>query len=186
MPRAGLNQDAVVGAALAIVDEGGPEALTLAAVAARTGVATPSLYKHVKSLGELRGLLAVRLFGELEGRITRAVLGRSGDDALEALMRAYHDYATEHPHRYAAVPQQPDPDPAVQAAGERLAALFYAVLKGYGLDDDELVHATRVTRAALHGFASLQSGGAFGLPQDLAVTHQRLIETVLAGLRTGR
>ncbi|GGM08132.1 TetR-like C-terminal domain-containing protein [Dactylosporangium sucinum] len=186
MPRAGLNRDAVVAAALAIIDDGGPEALTLAAVAARTGVATPSLYKHVKNLGELRNLLAVRLFDEFTDRATRAVLGRSRDEAVEALMRAYHEYATEHPHRYAIVPQRPDPDPAVQAAGERFVALFFAVLKGYGLDDDELVHATRVARATLHGFAMLQIGGGFGLPQDVAVTHQRLIDTVLAGLRATR
>ncbi|WP_228718230.1 TetR family transcriptional regulator [Kitasatospora acidiphila] len=41
MPRAGLNPDAVVDHALALIDEDGPDALTLAAVAARAGVAAP-------------------------------------------------------------------------------------------------------------------------------------------------
>ncbi|MDX6207750.1 MAG: hypothetical protein QOE24_141, partial [Frankiales bacterium] len=39
--------------ALVIVDEHGLEALTLAAVAQRAGVAPPSLYKHVRSLDAL-------------------------------------------------------------------------------------------------------------------------------------
>src|SRR5258708_40077532 len=97
MPRAGLNRAAVADAALEIVDADGPAALTLAAVAARTGVATPSLYKHVGSLAELRSLVAVRILDELTAQATAAVLGRSGDEAREALMRAYHGYAARHP-----------------------------------------------------------------------------------------
>ncbi|GAA2590784.1 TetR/AcrR family transcriptional regulator [Dactylosporangium fulvum] len=186
MPRAGLNRTAVVDAALAIVDADGPAALTLAAVAARTGVATPSLYKHVGSLAELRRLIAVRLFDEFTATVTAVVLGRSGDAAMEALMRAYHEYATAHPNRYAFIPQQPDPDPEVNAAAERFVTLCFAVLKGYGFGDGDLVHATRVVRAAMHGFAILHISGGFGLPQDVAVTHQRLIETVLAGLKVTR
>ena len=39
MPRAGLNRDAVTALALEVLDEGGPDALTLRSVAAR--LATP-------------------------------------------------------------------------------------------------------------------------------------------------
>ena len=58
MPRAGLSTDGVVDVALAIVDEQGPEALSLSVVAARAGVAAPSLYKHVASVAELRSRVA--------------------------------------------------------------------------------------------------------------------------------
>ena len=43
MPRAALSADAVVAVAMDLLDEIGPAALTLSAVAARAGVATPSL-----------------------------------------------------------------------------------------------------------------------------------------------
>jgi hypothetical protein len=33
-----------------------------------------------------------------------AVLGRSGDDALRALMRAYRSYVVAHPERYTTPP----------------------------------------------------------------------------------
>ncbi|WP_432988301.1 TetR/AcrR family transcriptional regulator [Dactylosporangium sp. CA-233914] len=179
MPRAGLSPAAVVDAALRVVDAGGPAALTLAAVAGECGVATPSLYKHVASLAELRGRLAARIVDELTAEVTAAMLGRSGDGALEALMVAYHAYATRHPHRYALVPQRPDPgDAAVTAAGERFLAVVFAVFKGYDLDGDRLVHATRVLRAAMHGFAVLHTEGAFQLGQDLAESHRVLIETM--------
>ncbi|MEV4512062.1 TetR-like C-terminal domain-containing protein [Dactylosporangium sp. NPDC049525] len=182
MPRAGLSRDAVVDAALAIVDADGPAALTLAAVAARTGVATPSLYKHVGSLTELRNLLAVRLIDEFNAAATTAVIGLSGDAALEGLMRAYHRYAVTHPHRYALLPQAPDPDPAVAAAAGRFVELCFAVLRGYDLDDDEMVHAARITRATMHGFAVLHTSGGFGLPQDIDATLDRLIATVVHGI----
>ena len=180
MPRAGLSPAAVVDAALRVVDAAGPAALTLAAVAAQCGVATPSLYKHVAGLPELRALLAARLIDELTTVTTAAMLGRSGDDALEALMVAYHAYATESPHRYAMIPQRPDSDEAVTAAAGRMIAVVFAVFKAYDLTDDQVVHATRVLRAAMHGFATLQVEGSFQLAQDIATTHRVLIETMKA------
>ncbi|MFG2039462.1 TetR/AcrR family transcriptional regulator [Dactylosporangium sp. NPDC048998] len=180
MPRAGLSPTAVVDAALRVVDAGGPAALTLAAVAAECGVATPSLYKHVAGLAELRGRLAARILDEFTATATAAVLGRSGDDALEALMHAYHAYATQHPDRYALVPQRPDPDPLVSAAAGRFIAVVFAVFKGYDLADDQVVHATRVLRAAMHGFAVLQTEGSFQMAQDVAETHRVLVETMKA------
>ena len=191
MPRAGLSPDAVVGAALRVVDEHGPDALTLAAVAAECGVATPSLYKHVASLGDLRSRLAVRIVDDVTAAATTAVLGRSGDAALEALMIAYHHYALEFPARYALVPQRPDADPAadpaagaaVGAAAARFVAVCFAVLQGYDLDDDRLVHATRILRSAMHGFAQLRLSDGFQLGQDLEATHAVLVRT-MQGLRT--
>jgi AcrR family transcriptional regulator len=100
---------AVVSLAVAIVDEEGPAALPLSAVAARAGVATPSLYKHVRNLAELRELLSVRILNEMAEHVGAAVLGRSGDDALRALMEAWRSYVMRHPGRYAAVIQVPDP-----------------------------------------------------------------------------
>ena len=89
MPRAGLNGDAVVDAALAVVDENGPQALTLATVAARVGVATPSLYQHVAGLAQLRARVAARVLTEMTEVATDAVVGRSGDDAVATLMRRH-------------------------------------------------------------------------------------------------
>ncbi|WP_433218177.1 TetR/AcrR family transcriptional regulator [Dactylosporangium sp. CS-047395] len=178
MPRAGLSPGAVVDAALRIVDVGGPEVLTLAAVAGECGVATPSLYKHVAGLAELKALLAIRVLDEFTAAATAAMLGRSGDDALEALARAYYAFVTRHPNRYALVPQRAVADPGVTAAADRFLAVVFAVFKGYDLADDQVVHATRVLRAALHGFAVLRGG--FEMRQDVEVTLNVLIETLKA------
>lgn len=183
MPRAGLSTEAVVDAAVTVLDEGGPEALTLAAVATHTGVATPSLYKHVESLGELRRRVAVRSMNELADRLTAAVLGRSGDDALRAAMTAYRGYALEHPNRYAALPQHPVSDPDLAAAGGRVLQVILAVLDGYGLSGSEAIHVARSVRAAAHGFAALQTAGGFQLAEDPDASYGRLIDLLVAGLR---
>ncbi|MGW5362787.1 TetR/AcrR family transcriptional regulator [Actinopolymorpha pittospori] len=183
MPRAGLSTTAVVDAALAHVDKKGVEALTLAAVAEHTGVAAPSLYKHVRNLAELRRLLAVRALEEITGRLASAVMGRSGDDAVGALMRAWRAYASEHPNRYSMLPPDPLADPVLAEPGRRMLEVALAVLHGYGLGGAAAIHATRNIRAAMHGFASLEAAGGFGLSEDLDVSYDQLCEMVTAGLR---
>jgi AcrR family transcriptional regulator len=182
MPRAGLSTSAVVDAALAVVDEKGLSGLTLAAVAQRTGVATPSLYKHVGGLPDLRVLLGIRVIEDMAERFTTAVLGRSGDDAVTALLHAYRDYVRTHPARYAAMPLDPLHDPALAAAGGKLIEVVLAALRGYGLTDSAAIHTTRCLRSVAHGFASLEANGGFGLPEDLDATYDQLINLVLAGL----
>lgn len=182
MPRAGLNTEAVVDAALVVLDEQGVDGLTLAAVAAHTGVATPSLYKHVKGLGPLRALVGARVLDELADACGDAAMGRSGDDALAAVLHAYRRYAVDHPHRYAALPQQPGTDPEVTRAGERVVAVFLAVLRGYDLVGADAIHATRGFRAAAHGFTHLEIGGGFGLPEKIDDSYQALVDTLVTGL----
>lgn len=186
MPRAGLSPDAVVDAAVAVVDAGGPGALTLAAVAGRAGVATPSLYKHVRNLAELRQLVTSRVLEELAERLDDAALGRSGDDAVRALMRAYRSYVVEHPGRYSAMEQAADAPREDDPAADRLMAIIFATLRGYDLEGPELVHATRCLRSAVHGFAVLEAAGGFGLPEDLEASYELLITMVTGGLPRAR
>ncbi|KAB2342056.1 TetR/AcrR family transcriptional regulator [Actinomadura rudentiformis] len=180
MPRVGLSPDGVVDAAIAIVDAEGPAALTLSAVAAQAGVQTPSLYKHVRNLAELRQLVTLRVIEELTGRLGEAALGRSGDDAVRAIMRAYRSYVVDHPGRYAAMDQAPDP--RLEAAAGRLLGIILAALRAYELDDDALIHAARALRSTSHGFAILEASGGFGLPQDLETSYELLIQMVIGGL----
>lgn len=184
MARAALSADTVVDVALRLVDEEGAAALTVAAVASRAGVATPSLYKHVRNLAELRGLMSVRIMNELAERIGGAVLGRSADEAIRALMTAWRDYVLGHPHRYSALDQAPEP--MVAQAAEGLVEIMLAALRAYGLEDSEAVHFTRCLRAAVHGFAVLEAEDAFQRPEKLDETYDLLVHVMIAGLRTCR
>jgi AcrR family transcriptional regulator len=145
-------------------------------------VATPSLYKHVRGLAELRALVSARIMDELADRIGGAVLGRSADEAIRALMTAWRDFVRAHPHRYSALDQRPEPLAA--QAGERVVGVLLASLRAYGLEDSDAIHAARCLRAAVHGFAVLEVDNAFQRPEKLDDTYDLLAHMVIAGLRT--
>ena len=185
--RPGLTPDRVVAEAAALADERGAAALSLAGVAERLGVRVPSLYKHVGGLDDLHRRIALAGLRDLTEVLGAATVGRSGGDALRACAAAWRAYARAHPGRYAAVQRAPDrADAELAAAGDRLTRLVFAVLRGYGLDDEETVHATRAVRSALHGFVSLEAVGGFGLPQDVDASFDRLVDLLHAGLGSGR
>jgi len=186
MPRAGLDPDAVVTAAAALADSHGLESLTLSRLAERLGVRPPSLYAHVAGLEDVRGRLAARGARELAGRLQAAAAGRARGDALAAVAEAYAAYAREHPGTYAALQRAPAADDEQgAAAAAQLLEVVTAVLRGYGLEDDDAVHAVRILRAALHGFVSLEAAGGFEMPVDLDETFARLVALLDAGLSAG-
>jgi AcrR family transcriptional regulator len=181
MPRAGLGPDAVVAAAAELADADGLEAVTLARVAERLGVRSPSLYAHVGGLPDLRRRLAARGARELGAELQAAAAGRAGRDALAAVADVYRRYARDHPGTYAAMQRAPDVRD-VEAAAHAVGVVV-AVLRGYGLEGDEAIHATRIVRAALHGFAALESAEGFGIDLPPDETFARLIDTLDRGLR---
>jgi AcrR family transcriptional regulator len=182
MPRAGLSPDVIVDVALALVDEKGLDALSLAAVADRAGVAAPSLYKHVGSLADLRELMALRVVQQLTAMSASVVMGRSRDEAVEALMRTYRAYVVANAGRYALVPLDTLHVPALAAAGQELLNVFVAVMRGYDLHDEAATHAIRRLRATVHGFATLEAAGGFGMPEDVETTFNQLITMILRSL----
>ncbi|CAM3158399.1 TetR/AcrR family transcriptional regulator [Stackebrandtia soli] len=182
MARAGLTPESVLGTAIDVIDDEGPHALTLAAVAKRVGVATPSLYKHVGGLPELRLLVGIRVLEQLTDRVTTAVIGHSGAEALRAFMLAYRHYVIEHPHRYAAMPQHVIDNADWQAASERLLGVLYALARGSGVTGADAVHLIRGVRATAHGFATLQAAGAFQLGEDVDESYGGLVDLLATRL----
>ena len=185
MARAGLTPDAVVAAAAALADREGFEALTLARLAADTGVRPPSLYAHVGGLEDVRRRLAIRGAREMAVVLREAATGRAGGDALRAIAAAHRAYARAHPGSYLAAQRAPAPDDSeAQAAAAEVVDVLRAVLAGYGLEGDHAIHAARAVRAALHGFALLESGGGFGIKLDVGESFERMVELLDQGMRS--
>jgi AcrR family transcriptional regulator len=182
VPRAGLDPEAVVSAAAELADAEGLEAVTLAKVAARLNVRAPSLYVHVGGgLEDLRQRIAGRGARALAGQLQAVAAGRAGEDALRAIADVYRAYARAHPGSYAAM-QRPTGFSREETAPTMIVDVLLAVIRGYGLRDDDAVHAVRVVRSALHGFVLLETGEGFGLPLDLDDTFARLVQTLHRGI----
>ncbi len=181
--RVGIDRDAVVRAAAKIADDEGWDALTLARVATKLRVRSPSLYNHVGGLEALRRELKLLVMRELNTALTRATIGKSRDDAVRALAAAYRAFVKRHPGTYAAtMVAAPRNDPAVEAAAGHIVETLLSVLSGYGLDRREGIHAIRAMRSAVHGFAALEIAGGFGIPLDVDKSFDWLVASLLNGL----
>ncbi len=186
MPRAGLDKETVVEAAAAILNTEGVEALTLNRLAQELGVKTPSLYNHIDGLPGLYRELAVwnaRMLGE---RFTQAAIGKSGPAALIAVAKAYRAHIKESPGVYLASlrssgAQQPV-DAELSAAEEQSLQVAVAVVASFSLTGEEALHAVRGLRSLVHGFATLEIAGGFGLPLSLDESFDRLLQMFVRAL----
>lgn len=160
-----------------LVDRHGAEALTLALVAKEVGVATPSLYKHVGGLDDLRSRVSAAATIQLAKALAEATVGLAGRDALVALATTYRSYAAEHPGLYPLTQVAPTSDDHRRAASETVAVVA-AALNDYAIDRERRTDAIRMVRAALHGFVDLECRGGFGLPEDPTSSFDLLVDAL--------
>ena len=171
MPRAGLDTNRVVAEGVALAEEIGVDAVTLAAVAARLGVKVPSLYKHVDGMDALQG----RIAAHARGQLTEA-LEAHADGGLLELASGFRSWALAHPGLYPATMRASRSDDTEdEATGDRAIATFLTVLHRLGIEDERAIDATRTLRALVHGYIALEAAGGFGLPRDVASSFHRAI-----------
>lgn len=188
MPRAGLAPASVTVAGAALVDETGLDHLSMGLLAERLGVKTPSLYKHVDSLADLTHRIAILAMTEVGDCLRDATQGRAGSDALTAAAQALRTYVKEHPGRYAAANgARPTglEDPLIPA-GDRVLGSLSAVLRDYHLDPTQEIHALRMLRSMLHGFATLEVAGGFAFDTDIEESFTWMINLIDKGLRAAQ
>jgi AcrR family transcriptional regulator len=161
MARAGLTPERLTLAGAELADEVGFDQVTLSALARRFDVKVASLYSHLKNSQELRTRIALFALEELADRVSDALAGRAGKDALAAFADAYRDYAREHPGRYDAARLRLDPETAAASAGVRHAQMTRAILRGYDLAEPDQTHAVRMLGSVFHGYVSLELAGGF-------------------------
>jgi Tetracyclin repressor-like, C-terminal domain len=103
---------------------------------------------------------------------------------FEAMARALRAYVTAHPGRYSATigAEFTGFDDPLLREGTRVIELIAAVLRGYGIGENDMVHAIRVVRCTLHGFAVLQATNAFQWSGDIDDSFEALIAFIHRGL----
>lgn len=185
MPRAGLDTATVVGAAADVADEIGLANVTMGVVAERLGVRAPSLYNHIDGQADLHRRIATFAVTEIGDALRDALQGRAGTDALSAAAHTFRTFVIEHPGRYAATIRiaADGPDDPLVAAGDRVIESMSAVLAGYDIDPADTIHAMRMLRSLLHGFAVLEAADGFQLRTDVDDSFEWLIDFVDRGLR---
>ncbi|GAE36976.1 TetR/AcrR family transcriptional regulator [Halalkalibacter akibai] len=184
-PRTGLNLNTILKEAAQIANEDGIEALSITTLATKLKIKPPSLYNHVDSLHDLKKKLSTFGLQRLLEYLTRSVEGLHGDEAVVALSKAYITFARTEPGLYEMSLNAPDAkDVVMHQTGEKIIELVLKVLDSYQLSYEESIHVVRGLRSILHGFASLEQRGGFGLSLDVDVSINLLIETFLLGIHS--
>ncbi|HEX7302761.1 TetR/AcrR family transcriptional regulator [Lentzea sp.] len=185
MARAGLTAERLTRAAAELADEVGLENVTVSALARHFGVKDASLYSHIRNAHDLRVRLAVQCLSELAEKVSDALGGRSGREALLAFAHAYRAYAHAHPGRYAATQLALNPDVAADSAADRYSELVRAILRGYDLWEPDQTDAARLLHSTFHGYVSLERAGAFhSHPRGVEASWLRALDALDALLRT--
>ena len=178
----------LLAAAERIVEEHGPEALSVRRVASDVGTTTRAVYSLFESKGGLIAALAAHGFDLLGAGVERLPTTSAPQRDLVNAGLIFRRFATEHPSLFRiAFQQNPSPlrtTPAVRAAAQsaldalksRIGRLHDAgLLGGYTIDE-----ATLHFHAVCEGLAALELRGTF--PSSAA---DRLWRRGLAGLVHG-
>lgn len=182
-PKNGITLDKIVHAATEMIDREGVEALTLASLAQKLEVRSPSLYNHFDGLHDLRRCLSLYGLKQLHDALMRAAIGRSGDEAIRAIAKAYLAFVRKHSGLYEMTLMfPPDHDEQLQKASQEIVDVVTQVLEAYSVDQTIRIHLARSLRSMLHGFAALEQKAGFRLAVDRDDSLTHMIDTFLAGI----
>jgi AcrR family transcriptional regulator len=183
MPRkmhARLDKNIVVQTAIQLVNREGMEALTLSSLAGELGIQTPSLYNHIDGLPGLQRELNLTNAKLLANRLSEVAIGKSGTDLFMELAQAFRAYVKEYPGLYMSTlrssGKQPVKDEELREQEERIMKIGMAMMFSLGL---------RAFRSMVHGFATLEVLGGFGMPLDCDKSFKRIVSALIHGLQQG-
>lgn len=184
MVRKGLSKEAVVAAAVKLIEENGYENFSMRSLADRLGVKTASLYNHISGAEELyteTGLFALRLYRRL---LLESAESAQGDEAVYALADAYRRFARGHRELYKVIMRIPKvPDAVLGEAAAQIIDPVVAALSGFGIDKPDIMHWQRILRSIMHGFVSQEAAGYFShFDIDADESYRAAVRCFLDGL----
>ncbi|MBY0122763.1 TetR-like C-terminal domain-containing protein [Bacillus sp. S/N-304-OC-R1] len=183
--RIKIDLSIILEKATQLIDDHGLDQLSLGMLAEELEIRPPSLYNHVNGLNELKQKLAIYGTKKLYGSLLQAAVGRSGDEAIRSVGWAYLQFVRQHPGLYQATCSFVDrEDNELQEAQQSIVGLALQVLQAYQLEKEKAIHMVRGLRSILHGFASIEQTGGFGMPIETDKSFLILINTFINGLHT--
>lgn len=202
-------REQVKDAALVQLADGGAQAISLNAIAKSLAVTGPALYRYFANRDDLLATLIIDAYGDLRDALARTITDSSDNadrgERIHRLSHAYRDWALAQPHRYELLFKPPMPGydahavPLAEAARSLMGILLGVldddfarggatsytngeVLEIRGNQADVFPRAVR-TWSRLHGFVSLEVGGAFTAMQlDADALFESEVRPIMTGL----
>ena len=175
------SRDELVDIALSLVEAGGTDAVTIAAVAHAAGIRGPSLYKHFADREALLTATEIAVLHRLEAILRRDTKGRSAQQRLRAMAHVYRRFGREQPHLYGMIYRKMvEEDSELAAACLFAARPLFEELQAAGIAAARLLPLSRTLVAFLHGFVTMEIANAFHLGGDLDEAFETSLDTILA------
>lgn len=163
-----------------LVEETGPDALTLGALASRAGIKAPSLYKHFADRAAVLKAVEIEVLHELEAWLRRQTRGATPKARLLAMARAYREWGKAKPNRYRTIYSgNAFNDPEIRAACLHSAQPLFDELIAAGVVEERRLPLSRTVVAFMHGFVLMEIGNAFNLGGDVDEAFESSLETIL-------
>jgi AcrR family transcriptional regulator len=174
------GRDQVIAVARELLEQGGPDAVTMNAVAERVGVRPPSLYKHVRDRRALLAEVVAATVGDLNDRAEAAVAGDDPATAVRELLRALRLFAHEQPQGFGLVfgvaEGVPRPTPADLARS--LDPLLNATTALLGAE--HALDGARFLTAWASGYLTMELSDAFQMGGDVDAAWEWGLERAVA------
>lgn len=180
-----LDRDELIRVAADIADRDGWLHLTMSSVAKQVNRHVTSLYGHVDGIDGLRREVQRLALTELGDRCWEAALGRSGADALGALLDVYREYTREHPGRSAALFDVDMQDEEVLDLGRRLAEPFLVTLRSFGVHEDQLLSTQAIISVSVRGFGVAEASGRFARRVEADSAFAQMRALFIGALQSG-
>jgi AcrR family transcriptional regulator len=159
------TRDALVAAATELLDEGGPERVTLREVGRRVGVSHNAPYKHFADKSALLEEIIAREFERMaNATVTTPQDDTPAVDLLRDALLEYARWAVEHPRRFElanglAINASPGAQERVGLTWRRLVELTAVAQEQGGLPAGDPERLAAMARSLAHGAAELQITG---------------------------
>ncbi len=178
-----MTRRSLLEAAGALLDAGGPEAVTLREVGARTGVSRSAPYRHFANKETLFTVLATNALSELGDELERLAGGDgSPAESLRAALLSLLAIGRTRPHLYRLMFTTPTGDPtaagAAEHAAERTHDLFLEMV-GRIVGPKRARHYGALLLACAHGMAGLESNGHL-VWEKWQTSAEQLIDSTIA------
>ncbi|WP_433697075.1 TetR/AcrR family transcriptional regulator [Nocardiopsis sp. CA-288880] len=182
---AAATRSALVRAASELLDEGGPDAVTLRGVGARAGVSRGAPYGHFENKEHLLTRLAIDAWNSLADKVEqlRAAPDAPPAERLERAVLELIGVGRRQPHLYALMFSAPVDDPEAAEAASRLENAFLAIVADVVGEADALRYGALLMSSA-HGIAGLELSGHLA-KEKWKTDGDQLVRMMIDSIRSG-
>jgi AcrR family transcriptional regulator len=179
--------NALVDAALKLVEKEGADAVSLRDLAQSLGVSRAAPYRHFEDRDALLATVAARGFEDLVAAYEAALTGPGdGRERLYAASRAFFAFATRRPGLYRLMFESdflnrtPPPAVLIPPADASYRQLWRAIAGAYPDADEAEVKKRAIIMVSMgHGFLTLDASGRFKPFMYEPMSHDEMVEAVM-------